>query len=557
MVKYFLGEADPTKSNISEGFEEKLPKVVDYFAKLYGEEYRKQYSEKLNNCTYIFVNRHNVNDNVNDEQFRSNLMAEMFKYIKNQWNITDKDYPFDCETFFGSYEWRLIVNIDKLKTKNYIEYRKVLRYFYDALSLKNQFNSFDEFIASDKLDEYIEKIQNELRPLYILANKCVDYCSPTLSKNNFDYILEEAFCEYFRIFYRGPKNKYIDKFFGENDLISDEDKPVICATIKEFCKEYFFEHLNNKNIAEEEFNNLSYDELMDALNLRKFKQQALENLKIFSGMAKNALAESCPEIDKLIIKIALSVVGKTVNLENTQEFFQIHDSLFDYYFNINNSAYAYILQTANEEHKFCVLPQDSDNETVVHELGHVATCFGLSRNYEHKCGLNYVLNNNLYGDCLNEAVTQRGAVIIDRMMRDDGFLIGAEKSCNCRYNCMTALAVEFINSFSKLLKAYNGSSFDELFVSIGENNFMRLNKCLTKIYKLTKYFTLEEMDEATEYWQRIMHPETKHPFVRDMTHVNIAATVKNPSNEVMKEIKTLKEIYDDIVAYQKNAGVGV
>lgn len=565
MVKYFLGEADPTKPNISEGFEEKLPKVVDYFAKLYGEEYREQFSEKLNNCTYIFVNR----PHIDKKQFSNLLTDNLFEYLKEQWNIQymdDKNYAYTSHSIFNiaSY-WNFIIDIDQLKNDDKELYTETLQILYNALSLKREFNSFDEFIASDKLKLYIKKIQFYYRPFYLMANNYLynsqlhPYCCPDTNGESFDrVILIRYFCDYFRAWLERPSDQEnIYKFFSNEKLLSQNDKNNICETIKQACKKYYFTVLNDKNLTEQEFDYLKYDELVDTLNLRKFKEEAKVNLKIINGIAQDTLYELVPEFRRQLLSISGSISGLKYerNLYTVSKKDEFVKFLFDYCF--KNTACAYVHTNDNENLNFCVLPQDSDNETVVHELGHVATSFGENKSYTTKCGLTYKYINNSYGYYLNEAITQRGALIIDGMMRDDGFMIGTDKQTNCPYNCMTGLVLEFVDSFSELLKAYNGSSFDELFDQIGEENFMRLDECFTKIYNLTKSFTTEEIDVATEYWQRIMHPETKHPFVRDMTHVNIAATVRNPSNEVMKEIKNLKEIYDDIVAYQKNAGVNV
>ena len=41
--------------NLNNPLENKLPKIIDYFVKFYGEKYRERITTRLNNATYIFT----------------------------------------------------------------------------------------------------------------------------------------------------------------------------------------------------------------------------------------------------------------------------------------------------------------------------------------------------------------------------------------------------------------------------------------------------------------------------------------------------------------------
>ena len=70
---------------------DKLPQIIEYFVKFYGEEYRKEITEKLSNTIFVFTDRVYENQFTPIEEYfylnKRKLIDDFQKALKNKFGM--------------------------------------------------------------------------------------------------------------------------------------------------------------------------------------------------------------------------------------------------------------------------------------------------------------------------------------------------------------------------------------------------------------------------------------------------------------------------------------
>lgn len=449
--------------NFNNPLENKLPKVIDYFVKFYGEKYRARITERLNNATYIFtetVGSLNSYYYLKDyfENKNEEVAAQFFK------NIGCEHQPF----LYMFLDWKNWQN----SVKN-----------YGSTSIPLNKNLSTLLASYLKLDDCSQQDKDELIHLFLLDKKNNIKIQKYLAKSEalFNKIYKPQFeylqKEYARI--SPPFKENFDKLskirknFSEKRLILlknhisqtfdiDFNKPElneIAEILELFLSKGRFEFNKEKSLKLFQFvtkqndNKTSFDEFINDKNLlSKIRNEAV--IKEFSTLVKE-------EKEAILSNNAEYIHLKEI-LEN-DDIYQgdILATLGDYITKAGN-VMAYIDHTFKysspyEPYAICVLPATFclDNETLVHELNHIIESdiiYNTQFEMTMRCGIcPSVLNKNFnttYGsrefNMLNEVINDYIAIKINKLMAKDGFTIGLHKHIKSVFAYAFPLLSEFI-----------------------------------------------------------------------------------------------------------------
>lgn len=459
--------------NITNPLKDKLPLIIEYFVKYYGEEHRESITEKLNNTTFLFLPKkdrellpplnylfYNTKNKILEEMFgdsfKYNKRKLILLYDNNIHHIKGISEALKNNTLNEEQQALIkniitILEINPLLVKLGIA-KKTLR---EVLTkLENSYQAYEErynnVLKQETLAEkFIQKLsfnyeQERTKKVYdaTLANfariKNCDIESlksvPNINElvKTLTNIIEAGEENWFNPLANidGVKEKRVELFkflgfdYGDN----------------------YNEYLYDKNVFRLVFNNRYRIDLKDI-------DRDIEAKKIYDN---GFYSEACDEINNL---------NATFYMKNS-----IKKLIADYTFKSSDtSAYitTYIDKTDKQLKFICVLPLSLTlcDRTLFHELSHIIDSKLLDSDgyyYDYFIGLSkYEVNIgfpglNILSDhtMLNEVLNEIKAIEISNMFNQDGHKIGLVPNIDSYYKYAIDLLEIFLDKNKEILNSY-------------------------------------------------------------------------------------------------------
>ena len=70
--------------NLNNPIEDKLPQIIEYFVKFYGEKYRERIKERLNDAVILFIDKASVNRNADIKSHFSNIRTNLMQTFREK-----------------------------------------------------------------------------------------------------------------------------------------------------------------------------------------------------------------------------------------------------------------------------------------------------------------------------------------------------------------------------------------------------------------------------------------------------------------------------------------
>ncbi len=510
MVKFFLGEVDKNKPNISEGFEEKLPKVVDYFAKIHGEKVREKYAEKLNNAIYVFVGNCNIDYNKFYEVFIASIIKLLKKKFKFEFSDKNKEWHEIYRFYFAP------------KSGLAEKYENILRHFYDRKIYRFIYKTYEEFIISPYFEQHVEDIKKELAP-YVVMAQCIsdELVKCTNLRGNSSRLIANFCARCLGINSSSIAHKYkyeLNKFILTNpQLLSKDDKNDIAVAFNEMFNEP---------------TQLNFDELANKYDLIGFYSDVTPFLYDLGDVLSKSTAKYASNVMAQIeqIKSHLQTTGASKQRGFIKEMVV---ELSEFCTGITNSL-AFVMEAPTDDSTICVLPQNCDNLTVIHELQHVASTRHKVQNNKviSSVGLDFNEQFTRYGRYINEAVTQKFALLIDSAMYNDDVQIGVRRDRDDPYLCIAEISEYFTKKYGSLLDVFYGDSIKPIVDEIGLGNYKDLSDAFEILAGKTISMDIFDVANVIEYWEGLV-----------ITHKTPSDT---PEKSIVVALERLKSLYESM-----------
>lgn len=312
--------------NVFNPVQDKLPQIIEYFVDFYGERYRKQIEERINNTTFIFYERGDFM--LLEKYFQSLKDTFAGEFYDEYTNSVKGDYLFEDFSFESlSFYLKQVKRWQKeIKNSDLKEIYEFLKTFKLTKLLPENNGGLKESISSS---EYIVKLKGKFKEFENLYNYCYkddfDYLNHELERMNqvlpndkielvereFDISVKDivgvGFLKYLMLEINYENVEYLDNiapflmnyFLTKKELVSQKDK-LKFFEIKE--KLYNLSSLNKKGLEglSEKEKNIIIDEIVGhplelikdrLLDLYHDKQVKISNIKANFDDVYNLISE--------------------------------------------------------------------------------------------------------------------------------------------------------------------------------------------------------------------------------------------------------------------------
>lgn len=478
--------------------EQRMWRFVDAFSRVYGKEYKKQISKKLEDATYIFISDSDYDlmiQKLNERKVKE-IKEKVYDYLFsfNIWNgekglktfFHEKNFiefmktnPEKSEQLFLILQHKKLINdIDEFNEfiQNQDNYNKVILAINSALKEVEQIRKKIE----EKYENYNKEFEDAKNIVNGIECKYIDYLQKLVlkslkkicKKNNVEFSSEIEWKKNFltNILICG-KEKITKKAY----FISDEDKRLYIEFFKLIGfeeKESFEEYFKDENFLE-----IIFDEEKNILKLKDEKVKEISKNDKFYTFAKAKIASTIPI---------------------THGDFQTYiENLYSFYYNLRNDrkmAYVQNYQMDGDVKGFCVCKNSLflANHTLIHEMGHLidgTAVYVKGKTCIFKNGLMLIsqekkerkTNFAMLNEIFNDYITTKVSTEFEKTGPDVGF---------CR-NEPSAYAIcfdLFSNFFEKykniLIKWKTSNNYMEFINYFGFDNLQKLDKIADDLVQL-------------------------------------------------------------------------
>ena len=446
MLEIYAGEY-----NLTNPLKDKLPLIIEYFVKFYGEEHREEITQKLQDTTFFFLPKINNNISENIKKIFEGYKNEIKENLAQQ--ITDN---YD-KHFLGAFD---LSNIKQLKQA--YQLKKLTReQEVEIINLELAFNIKSKLLSyyNKKTFEILSKLDQIYTPE---QQQKVDEIDKQLVSvlNNFSwYEKYKAFQKKNSYETKQAVLNYFSKITGiqKNDLslVKNINKHVytFLALAKKGSSNWKNEMLFHEGIIKD---NIELFNFLGFNNGKKYYDY-LNDTNLFNTIFNAEITNNLVEINK---KNKLAVQ----NFMNENEFYadsfekiyfdlntnnycknKLINSIYDYMFK-NNSHTAFVTHYFDEIDKrqksLCVLPFGSElsDDTLFHELNHIVSThltknanshmicksglfnmiFSKLKNFDYEIEKEYNYEQNKNLRTLNEITTDFFSLKILDLFKKDG-----------------------------------------------------------------------------------------------------------------------------------------
>lgn len=556
--------------NLNNPIENKLPQIIEYFVKFYGEKYRDKITQRINDAVIIFIDKSSTNRNADINAYFNSLRGQLMQNFREKIKENTGISFFENSSlgYFSSAQLNKISSWkNKIEEKDIENVTNFLKHFDRNLNteiIKNALNSENSskiYAFLTKLDEiYLNYIKNDLfyienerekyldnatkiKGLYQLENMYFEETKNILFQNlilNFNLPISKesrAKFEEFSLVYLDFINKDRN-FFIQYDI--DKLQP-------------FFKYLDSFSTSHKKHNSF-----YDFLNDKDFMEK----------LVPESLKENIDEIERQKQKELSPILsGKSENLSKiySGEFLQediilSHINSFINFASANKTA-AFVLPAPSYSNKkqtsICVLGtffQLFDSH-LVHEFNHIIEMDYRLENgvIKNKCGFDYENisiasgNKTSISNCelLNEVVNDYLSRKVLSLMQNDGFLVGHESDSGSSYTKAFPLLSQLIeDNLDDIIEARMSDRSMQFAEKIGMENFTILANSTSTLFEILKQFPFYYAEANIK---NILNIEGKVDFFSIKPNKNFS----NNTNDILKCFNDVKTVMDRIK--QKNS----
>lgn len=558
---------DINKVNLDNPLEGKIPQIIEYFVKFYGEKYRERITDRITNSTLVFANIYNdemESDNSIKHSYDFDVNEKFEKFLKEKYNAEVLSEEVYCNYYYAKSYAKMRTNTEKSKLVEYL-------------------NCFSNFKGLT-----LEELQDKEKQVEEFVTDIFSYTDDLLKQR--DELYKEEKKEYIRI--TREKTEKIDKNY-KNEL-----NKTVCASI--------FKHFNidftPKNVKEVlKFVPTYVDMLMklpdfvtdfdkDRYGFMFFKLHALEGdtSKSYKPLNMKQIQAFKQDVDNL------QLVDELTELEH-KKFFELNNLYVPYEELINKNvtdkkfilinglealrneeaeAATYFPASLDEPNKtkaVCVFNSfyNLSSSDIIHELNHVVEAdIKLSKNniVSIKTGFRYTkqyLEGDSTGDyfypdakhdfaIFNEVVNDYLTNKINDILIKDNFRIGDVKlpSTTSAYADLFPIFKDFIEENMKDIIRCRMSSKPLLFNKfIGEDNYQKLAYYSDKIFELyRKYDIVSDVLEKVHIYDEI---ESKRGENSIFELAKKPEELTAEAKEVLDYVKKIEAVFRRIKRQQK------
>ena len=517
--------------NPNNPLEGKMDKIIEYFVKVYGEEYRPLISERINNAEFLFF----------DKELQDRISMIEIKYQKEISKILDEfkqeaqsllpfsvsnenNQNFSIEQLENLEEWstqiyddelynianffRVLINNPK-SSKNYTQQEEA---FTEALNDPQKYQLITDLLL--KFNEiYQQKYKTRLENLLEEKNSLIEM--PQKHKNrvealeqNFYDGLDDFFVRYFNTAFKTNKSKEeMSPILNDSPILIDFllKKPNFYTVYDR--KEYFslfkkiekvFALKKHKNIGEF----FSDENFMKILGSYELKKEIKTEKHILDDKKSMILSEYFENFGKLL---HFDMYFRDELVEAVKNFRKSSDA----------SGFIFTSFFPNEDafKSICVLNSyfGLSTSTAVHELNHIIENSTRIENgaFVNKCGFDRVTTDikgltpqnytqrfkttevkyRYTNEIFNDFLAMR---VLDAMKKDN-FILGDAEDIPSRYSIVFPYVQDFIqDNMQEIVKVRFDKDFDKVVEKFGEKNLDLLEDGINQILHIDRNTELKD-----------------------------------------------------------------
>ncbi len=582
----------------------KMPKIVEYFVKVYGEKYRDLINEKLNNAFYIFLDDGNAggvySSDIYFKERRAEKIQELSNYKKTYKGYTILNYDTFVKYLYKAKEWK-----NELKESDYAEFMEFAR-SVDISSLSKTKTSLStrklfgkqgneseldiniengkpkevlktilEFFEKESEDfdvasseiEYIDSERKRLNIKSVGKNLSPKETIDALNKQ--DAILEkecikEILEEYLRFLvyeYEIPLRKemvptilsILTNYQGFSSLADEDDVD------EQRADDYInmFKEINE--IAGKKIDLTGEDKKEIVLRHRKEMNDSLRDLLMIRA---DILLEKDIKNGTLPGRKYIEAIERTGSMDEYEIKMLLDERLGFHHSDerLGGACLCTMDLSTNKPFSVCfnsAMPNLADN-AIVHEMGHIisATCRTDGEKYCFKVGLNMNTRrkDKNVGSCytdrrftaLDEIINDYFTKQVVREMKTDGFAIGVKQAIPTIYSMAFPLMVDFLKkNKEKLIDAQLSDDPNRIYQNFDKEKIEALaDACTIYFEQCCKHEELSMivLDMAIKQNYSLMEPLMKaYP-----QEINEFLDAMNKMVSALKELEgDAKEIADE------------
>lgn len=500
---------------------DKLPQIIEYFVKFYGEEYRKEITEKLSNTIFVFTDRVYENQFTPIEEYfylnKRKLIDDFQKALKNKFGM---DMVFAVDNLEDC-----MIRLSKFKDE--INYKNILLahdFFLHVKGKKFKLVSpqkMEECLADEKKSAELYCILNGIHDLYY--NKYKDdfeYLDNEYKRlqrfNDEDFTLFLKKID--RRFYQKSENLILSQLFTKLSIpVNDENINRLAFYVPMIIDYLEVEGQDLPDYSESLFNNI----FREIASLGQIPQKT-------AGKVDNSDDYAIRYVRKTLDKIKKQVI-----LFRDEEFFGILSARAGIFDNINDIYANFVLGpdcvNAIQEFMLARHPMQGgfnvatvaydkpkltrsicvnysylslDDESVIHEMNHaiLSNASFDGKYFFNKTGLREqkaLVSKNRSGKSVYSSFEKYGAIDetineylsqkVVGLMRQDNFKIGYHRDVEVLYRGAFPLLQDFLEeNLDTLIKCCASKKAKDLNLIFGEGNFDELADITTECFKLLK-----------------------------------------------------------------------
>lgn len=545
--------------NLNNPIENKLPSVIEYFVKVYGEKYRERITTRLNDTIFVFVDQYFTN-RIKDienhfEELRFNLLSKFKQKSIINFSSLTKPQLDQLDV------WQK--NIDETEIENV---KNFLKHFVavDSYQLKTALQKGYEkdlcnFLA-DINDFYHKEVKKDLE---YLDNEQEKFLALPLDDFSVNRIENSYNLDLTRMLYKNIVSQFAIPDNEGNESLLMPFLPAYHKAIKTN-QEYFSSQ--ERNLLLDFFkvvDKLSNDDFSDNKSFYDYLQDKNFKNKLFGREFKRNLNALQTEKEIKLTPILCDRIKNTQPLYDEEFVFQ--DDILQRISEFSNTpsigqrsaafifpglSYSDLEKTRN----ICVCGSFFNlyDSNIIHEMNHIIESDYSLKNaiFYQKTGFD--INKTPLGrgaassnNCLllNETINDYLSLKVLKLMENDGFKIGHKTLINSTYSKAFPLIEDFIeenlNEIIDSRMSENPMSFAE---KIGLDNFNALSKAVDTFLNLAKVYSIESASQELK--------EKTGQNEIDMFSIETNPNFSNATNLLINCFQNVKEIKERISSPQ-------
>ena len=550
--------------NLNNPIEDKLPQIIEYFVKFYGEKYRERIKERLNDAVILFIDKASVNRNADIKSHFSNIRTNLMQTFREKVK-ENTDAVFYENNSLG------YLNSKELDTLSRWKYRI---YSIDLENVTNFLKHFDRNLNTETLAKALKS--ERMEEIYSFLSKIDD--------------IYQEFREDL-IYIENEKEKYLNasketkgltsltRIYDEEannllfqNLVLNFNLPISAqsrAKFDEFAPIYLdFINKNSKFIIKNDIDHLLpfFDYINSFSNSQQIHRTLYDYLNDITFMEKLLPEQLKTSLDKLKrekeIQLTPIISGKSENLSKIYNGdFILEDAILAHinsYINIssNSKTAAFMMSAPSYSNKkqsaICVLGtffQLFDSH-LVHEFNHIIEMDYVVENgyFKTKCGFDYDKCSvaggykNSLSNCelLNEIVNDYLSRKVLKLMQADNFTIGHRSDSGSTYTKAFPLLSQFIEDNIEDIIEARMSDTPMLFTQkIGKENIETLSNATSNLLEILKQFPFYYAEANI---RNILNINGE----LDLFSIKPDKRFSNNTNDILKCFNDVKSVMDKI-----------